>query len=140
KGVMADTRGGTAAKVANAAFKPVLLNQKGAPVVPNGSIGHRFSEEDTGRWNLDLGDVDPLLSIVDAPDYDGATAEVDLPRFDIAPDPDQQHAGGAGSIRRGVPVRTVAGRTVTTVFDLLLAQYGVGREGMPGEWPTGYDD
>src|SRR5690606_38892694 len=29
---------------------------------------------------------------------------------------------------------------VTTVLDLMLAQYGVGREGLPGDWPTGYDD
>jgi nitrate reductase alpha subunit len=37
-------------------------------------------------------------------------------------------------------VRRVAGRLVTTVFDLLLAQYGVARDGLPGQWPTGYDD
>ena len=41
---------------------------------------------------------------------------------------------------RGVPVRRVGGHLVTTVFDLLLAQYGVGRDGLPGDWPTGYDD
>ena len=27
-----------------------------------------------------------------------------------------------------------------TVFDLMLAQYGVARPGLPGDWPTGYDD
>jgi nitrate reductase alpha subunit len=43
-------------------------------------------------------------------------------------------------LRRGVPATRVGGALVTTVFDLLLAQYGVGREGLPGEWPTGYDD
>ena len=43
-------------------------------------------------------------------------------------------------IRRGVPVRRVGDRLVTTVYDLLLAQYGVGREGLPGEWGGGYDD
>jgi nitrate reductase alpha subunit len=26
------------------------------------------------------------------------------------------------------------------VFDLMLAQYGVGRDGLPGEWPSGYAD
>src|SRR5690606_33834457 len=26
------------------------------------------------------------------------------------------------------------------VFDIMLAQYGVGREGLPGQWSTGYDD
>lgn len=34
----------------------------------------------------------------------------------------------------------VDGNLVTTVYDILLAQYGVEREGIPGEWPTGYDD
>jgi len=43
-------------------------------------------------------------------------------------------------MRRGVPARRIGGRLVTTVFDLLLANYGVGRDGLPGEWPAGYDD
>ena len=30
---------------------------------PNGSLGFRFGEAGKGRWNLDLGDVDPLLSL-----------------------------------------------------------------------------
>ena len=29
---------------------------------------------------------------------------------------------------------------MTTVFDLMLAQYGVARPGLPGAWPAGYDD
>ena len=140
KFLMADALPGEAAELPHAAFKPVLLDQDGSPVVPNGSLGHRFSETEAGLWNLDLGEVDPLLSIADAPDYDRESVAVDLPRFDLAPTDGHEHAGGAGTIRRGVPVRTVAGRTVTTVFDLLLAQYGVGRDGLPGEWPSGYDD
>ena len=59
---------------------------------------------------------------------------VDLPRFDVG------EAKAGASSRRGVPARRVAGQLVTTVFDLMLAQYGVGRPGLPGEWPTGYDD
>ena len=39
-----------------------------------------------------------------------------------------------------MPARRIAGQLVTTVFDLLLAQYGVGRDGLPGEWPASYDD
>ncbi len=140
KFLMADALPDTSADVANPAFKPVLLDQNGVPVVPNGSLGHRFSESDAGRWNLDLGDVDPLLSIADAPDWDARSVAIDLPRFDLEPEPGKEHAGGAGTVRRGVPVREVAGRTVTTVFDLLLAQYGVGREGLSGQWPSGYDD
>ena len=48
-----------------------------------------------------------------------------MPRFDT---PD----GAAADLPRGVPVRRVGGHLVTTVFDLLLAQYGVGRDGPAG--------
>ena len=59
---------------------------------------------------------------------------VDLPRFDVG------DTEGGGVVRRGVPVMEFGGRRVTTVFDLLMAQYAVPRDGLPGEWPTGYDD
>ncbi|HJT05149.1 MAG TPA: molybdopterin-dependent oxidoreductase, partial [Pseudonocardiaceae bacterium] len=107
--------------------KTVLFDAAtGQPVIPNGSLGHRFTRSGEGRWNLDLHGVDPLLSL-----YGSDAAEVSLPRFD---------AGEPGVLRRGVPTRTVAGKLVTTVFDLLLAQYGVSRPGLPGHWPTGYCD
>ena len=53
-----------------------------------------------------------------------------------------RHAGRArrGAAPRGVPVRRVGEQLVTTVFDLMLAQYGVHRPGCPATWPTGYDD
>ncbi len=140
KFLTASDLGGFAARVPNADFKTVLLTQNSEPVVPNGSLGHRFGPDDEGLWNLDLGDIDPLLSIADGARWSGTSVAVDLPRFDVAPEPGAEHEGGAGSVRRGVPVAEVEGKTVTTVFDLLLAQYGVGREGLPGEWPTGYDD
>jgi nitrate reductase / nitrite oxidoreductase, alpha subunit len=116
--------------VDNGAFKTVLLDAAGQPVVPNGSLGFRFGEPGAGRWNLDLGAVDPLLS---AAGDDSTPVEVTLPRFDDA-------SGAARTMRRGVPGRRIAGRLVTTVYDLLLAQYGVAREGLPGVWPTGLDD
>ncbi len=114
-------------------WKTVLLDStSGEPVVPNGSLGFRHTDSGMGRWNLDLEGVDPLLSV-----YPGAdSVEVLLPRFDIGRDADER----GEVIRRGVPVRTVAGRKVTTVYDLLLAQYGVGRDGLPGQWARGYDD
>ncbi|SEB88273.1 respiratory nitrate reductase alpha subunit apoprotein [Paramicrobacterium humi] len=140
KFVTASDLGGADAATANPEFKTVLLDKDGTPVVPNGSLGHRFAKEDEGKWNLDLGDVDPLLSILDSPSWGGQTAAIDLPRFDVTPEAGEEQEGGTGVIRRGVPVMTVAGKTVTTVFDLLLAQYGVGRDGLPGTWPTGYDD
>ncbi|MFK4184578.1 nitrate reductase subunit alpha [Streptomyces sparsogenes] len=114
----------------HAEFRTVLLDAGGDPVVPNGTLGDRFGESGAGRWNLDLGGVDPLLS---ADGGDEPPVAVELPRFD-APD------GGAAGLRRGVPVRRIAGRLVTTVYDLLLAQYGVARDGLPGRWPTSYED
>ncbi|GAA3494669.1 nitrate reductase subunit alpha [Streptomyces prasinosporus] len=123
--------GGEAASVEHAEFRTVLLDEAtGQPVVPNGTLGDRYGDSGAGKWNLDLGDIRPLLS---AQGGDEAPVVVELPRFD-APD------GSAGKLRRGAPVRRVAGRLVTTVYDLLLAQYGVARDGLPGRWPTGYDD
>ncbi|WHT16496.1 nitrate reductase subunit alpha [Crossiella sp. CA-258035] len=110
-------------------WKTVLLDEStGEPLVPNGSLGFRWLDE-PGRWNLDLAGISPALSMTGT----GETAEILLPRFD---DP----TGAAETIRRGVPVRRVAGQLVTTVYDLLLAQYGVARDGLPGDWPTGYED
>ncbi|MEU4426626.1 nitrate reductase subunit alpha [Actinoplanes sp. NPDC024001] len=107
-------------------FKTVLWDSvTGAPAVPHGSLGHRFGEP--GEWNLDLGAVEPALTCLET----GESVEVELPRFD---------SDTPGVLRRGVPTRTVAGKLVTSVFDLLLAQYGVARPGLPGQWPAGYDD
>nr|WP_218024341.1 nitrate reductase subunit alpha [Nocardia lijiangensis] len=113
--------------VEHAEFKTVLIDAvTGEPVVPGGSLGFRYGEQGAGKWNLDLGQVQPLLSMVGAD-----SVEVTLPRFD-SPE--------SAMLRRGVPVRRVGDHVVTTVFDLLLAQYGVHRDGLPGDWPTGYDD
>ncbi|MFC4907168.1 nitrate reductase subunit alpha [Actinomadura gamaensis] len=114
----------------NAEWKTVLLDARtDAPVVPNGSVGFRWTEAGKGHWNLDLGGIDPRLTLHGSEE----SAAVLLPRFDL---PD----GSGGTLRRGVPVRRVGGHLVTTVFDLLMAQYGVARDGLPGEWPAGYDD
>lgn len=124
---------GAQARTDNADFKTVLVDRTtGKPVVPGGSLGFHYGDDGAGKWNLDLGDVDPLLSMADDPASEGAV-EVALPRFDTLD-------GTAGTVRRGVPVRRVGDHLVTTVYDLMLAQYGVGRAGLPGEWPTGYDD
>jgi nitrate reductase alpha subunit len=112
-------------EVEHAAFKPVLWNDAGgAPAVPGGSVGFRW--DGSGRWNLDLESLQPALGCP----LDDAV-EVMLPRFDTTP---------AGVLRRGVPVRRVRGRLATTVYDLLLAQYGVRRPGLPGDWPSSYED
>ncbi len=113
--------------------RPSLLDEAtGEPVVPNGSMGFRYTESRRGQ-------VEPR------------------PRGRHARPVAREVAGGRG--RRGAaavlrgrrtgraaccgaacPSGASGGHLVTTVFDLMLAQYGVGRDGLPGEWPTGYDD
>jgi len=115
----------------NAMWKPVVIDGRtGEVAVPNGSVGFRYGEEGWGKWNLDLGEIEPLLSLYAA---QRQTALVAFPRFDAAD-------GKVAHELRGVPVTRVGDRLVTTVLDLLLAHYGVARQGLPGQWPTGYDD
>ena len=83
---------------------------------------------DEGRWNLRLDGIEPALTLLDSAHEHVA---VDLPRFDVG------ESEGGGIVRRGVPAIRLGGQLVTTVLDLALAQYGVGREGLPGDWPTG---
>ncbi|MFH9674201.1 nitrate reductase subunit alpha [Streptomyces sp. NPDC017405] len=123
-----------------AQWKTVVLDgATGRAVVPNGSLGFRWTASGEGRWNLELGDVEPLLSLYGQ--EVAVSLEVLLPRFDTEGGP---HGQGRGEVlRRGVPVTRLGGPDgplVTTVFDLLLAQYGVARPGLPGDWPDSYDD
>jgi nitrate reductase alpha subunit len=102
--------------------------------MPQGAIGFRWQKQ-KGQWNLELKDglhrseIAPLLTLRDS-------------REDVLPVTFVDHAG-VGAFRRGVPVRYVktGGGTVAvaTVFDLLMAQFGVAR-GLSGEYPESYDD
>ena len=70
----------------NAMWKPAVIDAATGEVrIPHGSIGDRFGDEGVGRWNLELGDIDPALSMYR--DHQGGTreaVEVELPRFDAA--------------------------------------------------------
>ena len=115
-----------------AAHQTVLLDSATRePFLPGGTLASRFSKAGQGKWNLDLGGRDPMLTVYGM--HEDAVA-VDLPRFDVG------KTEGGGVIRRGVPVVRVGGKLVTTVFDLLMAQYAVGRDGLPGQWPASYGD
>ena len=104
------------------------------PRMPKGTIGFRWQTQ-KGKWNLEMKDgvtnedLDPELSFVEKHD-DVVQIECD------------DFAGGTVQMR-GVPVRTIEtsrGKiTVTTVFDLTMAQFGVGR-GFAGDYPTSYED
>src|SRR5262249_45771841 len=91
----------------------------------------RFTESGKGKWNLDPGGTDPLLTLYGRHQQ---AVLVDLPRFDTGP------SEGGSVIRRGIPAIRVGGRLVTTAFDLLMAQDGGGRNGVPGGWPAGCGD
>jgi len=105
------------------------------PRLPKGTLGFRWAENDKGKWNLEPKDgltdedLNPQLSFIDSHE---AVVQLEFDDF-------------SSGVRRarGVPVRyiaTAAGRVaVTTVFDLIMAQFGVGR-GLEGEYPQDYDD
>ncbi|MGW1957183.1 molybdopterin-dependent oxidoreductase [Streptomyces sp. NPDC001920] len=124
----------------SAEWKTVVLDEvSGRAVVPNGSLGFRRTRSGNSRWNLELGDTTPRLSLYGS--EVAAGVQVLLPRFDTDGGAPGQGCGAV--VRRGVPATRlggVAGPLVTTVFDLLLAQYGVARPGLPGHWPKSYDD
>ena len=84
-----------------------------------GLLGFRYGDDGVGKWNLDLGDLVPALTVAGPT---GETALVHLPRFDTVD-------GHGEMLARGVPVRQVGEHLVCTVFDLMLAQYGVARPG-----------
>src|SRR5699024_1862176 len=66
-----------------------------------------------------------------------------LPIFDARPeDVGTGRPIGAGIVHRGVPYREVNGVKYTTVFDIMLAHYGVNRPelNLPGSWPEDFHD
>ena len=121
--------------VENGDWKFVVWDRAaGEPRMPGGSIGFRWQEQ-RGLWNLELKDgldgseIDPLLTFLEQRED-----EV-LVRFT---DP----ATGK-TFNRGVPVRRIESEKgtviATTVYDLLMAQFGVAR-GLGGEYAQDYSD
>lgn len=108
--------------------------QTGALVVPKGSMGHRWDKK-PGNWNMKLENTvddqpyDPLLTLIESHDE---VLQTEFTEF-----------GLDNHVLRGVPIRyieTTQGKVpVTTVYDLMMAQYGVGR-GLAGEYPADYSD
>ncbi|MFQ6677125.1 MAG: nitrate reductase subunit alpha [Fidelibacterota bacterium] len=102
--------------------------------VPLGSVGHRWANEDTGKWNLKLEDavdgskIEPKLTFLNDSDN---IISVELDDF-----------CEGDTITRNVPAKNIETENgkvlVTTVYDLLMAQYGVGR-GLDG-YSDSYED
>jgi len=122
--------------VTNAEWKTVVLDKiSGEIVVPNGSIGHRW--EHKGKWNLKFIDengkkFDPEMTILGKEDD---IIVVKFPYFD-----DKRRE----IIERSVPVKKiqVGDKTyyVTTVFDTMLANYGIKRSDRDIGYPENYED
>ena len=119
----------------NAAFKYLIWDEGGQqPRMPLGTLGFRWQQK-KGEWNLQMKDgqdgqeLSPALSLLEGRE---GVLEVDFDDF-----------GAGRATRRGVPVRyvqTLDGPVaVTTIYDLLMAQFGVGR-GLAGSYPGSYDD
>jgi nitrate reductase alpha subunit len=108
--------------------------ETGRLVCPRGSAGHRWDSKD-GNWSTltidgeDNTDYYPLLTLLDKHDE---VFQVEFTEF-----------GHDKKRLRGVPVKyieTIDGKVpVTTTYDLIMAQYGVGR-GLKGEYPHSYED
>jgi nitrate reductase alpha subunit len=121
--------------IPNGEWKFVNIDEgSGKFVVPQGSAGHRWDEK-PGHWNLEFKDsasqedYDPLLTLLES---SKDVMQVRLTEY-----------GLDGHFQRGVPVRyveTTEGKVaVTTIYDLIMAQYGVSR-GLEGEYPADYED
>ncbi len=112
----------------------VFEEMTGEPRMPRGSIGHRWQEK-KGQWNLELKDeadgsaIDPALTFIRQHD---TVLSVVFSEFT-----------SGKTFTRSLPVKyvqTEKGRVpVTTVFDALMAQHGVGR-GLEGEYALSYTD
>ena len=117
-------------------WKFLVYDEKsGQPRMPKGTIGDRWAKKDTGKWNIEMkdgvdnADLDPILTLVGSCDE---VVPVEFSNFE-----DQS------VLSRGVPVRyleTEQGKImVTTVFDLMMARFGVSR-GLSGDYASNADD
>ncbi len=119
------------------------INDQIAP--PCGSIGFRWGE--SGHWNIEQKTADNQavslrLSLIDSKD---AVASVGFPYFGGSEHPHFTHSAHDAIQRRNVPVKKITladGSEVlaTTVFDLLVANYGIDRGLGGGNVASSYDD
>lgn len=108
--------------------------ETGRLVCPRGSAGHRWDSRN-GNWSLltvdgeDDSSYYPLITLLDRHDE---ICQVEFTEYGL----DRKRL-------RGVPVKyidTIDGKVpVTTVYDLMMAQYGVSR-GLPGDYPKDLND
>ncbi|MGO4558205.1 nitrate reductase subunit alpha [Mesorhizobium sp. 2RAF21] len=133
-----------------AAWKTVAFaEESGDIVVPQGSIGYRWpaDDEEKGRWNLEEKDGETGAEVrlgLSAIDRRDDVVAVAFPYFGGMPHPHFSGNDQGGDVLvRNVPVRRVkladGEAQVTTVFDLLCANYGLDR-GLGGNCAKSFDD
>ena len=134
----------------NPEWKTVAVDADGRVVLPNGSIGFRWSSEgsaDRGKWNLEQKEArhgEPVELQLTLLDQQQGVAGVAFPYFGGIDTPHFDANAQQDVLVRNVPVIELEldGRPtkVATVFDLMAAHYGVDR-GLGGERvPTSYED
>ncbi|WP_315382709.1 nitrate reductase subunit alpha [Microvirgula aerodenitrificans] len=126
----------------NPEWKTLCFDERSGEIVaPNGSIGFRWGEsgDKVGRWNLEMRDggtprdIDPLLSLEHGRDD---MVAVSFPYFG------SEHEE---LLERNVPVRKLRladgeEALVATVYDLMLANYGIDRGFGGGNVALSYQD
>ena len=138
----------------NPEWKTVGLDEASGDIVaPNGSIGFRWTQkegEDLGKWNIEQKDgasgkdIKLALTLIDRRD---AVLPVVFPYFGgVITEHFQENDFGADVLLRNVPVRklALAGGSaetyVASVFDLLVANYGIDRGLGGGNVAQSFDD
>jgi len=106
----------------------------GELICPAGSSGHRWGKEE-GKWNTQFADGEtgqsysPIITLVDSND---GIQNLIFTEY-----------AAEKTANRGVPIKkikTIDGEVVVaTVYDLIMAQYGVNR-GLGGDYPASYDE
>jgi len=132
----------------NAEWKPVVFDKtSGSVKVPHGTIGSRW--DGSAKWNLEMrdsaseSDIWPLMSIKDDADE---MASVSFPYFGNLENeqPIFQATKHEGILDRNVPVKrlqTEDGEVlVATIYDLMIANYGVDNGHGGDNVASSYDD
>ena len=138
--------GGVAADSGHAAWKTLAWDSDGRLVVPQGSAGFRW--DGSQRWNLEERDAlsgEAARLQLSQLGHEDALLEVCFPYFGGVRHEHFQHTGHASILRRKVPVRQLQladGRMlqVASVYDLLLAHYGVDRGLQDAACARSFDD
>jgi len=136
----------------NADWKLLMMDVNGKLQLPTGTLGFRWEKEPSGNWNLQMKnaktkeDFDPFLSFLGKEETKAMVSFSDFTNtFNMVTGKTPGEGQLANEILREVPVRKIKTRDgkeliVTTAFDLLMAQAGVHRGNLGGDYPKDYND